>query len=120
MGNAVSQVQRALAIEGSLGAALVDAESGMMLASAGDPALDLELAAAAATELLRAQLRSIAALRADDAVEDIMVALGKQYHLLRPLRSNRAVFFFLALERARANLALARRLLAELEAATQL
>ena len=121
MGNAVTQVKRALELEGTLGAPLADAEGGLRPAPAGgDADLDLEPAAAGTTELLRAQVRTIAALRADDTVDDILVSLGKTYHLLRPLRQNRGVFFYLVLDRARANLALARRLLAELEAATQL
>jgi len=41
MGNAVNQVKQALEIEGALAAALVDGDSGMMLASAGDHAARL-------------------------------------------------------------------------------
>ena len=121
MGNAVSQVKQALEIEGAVAAALVDGDSGMMLASAGGNAtFDLEIAAAGHTELLRAELKTMRALGIHDTVQDILVSLGQQYHVLRPLRSAPNIFFYLALDRERANLAMARHLLAILEAGTTL
>lgn len=121
MGNAAQQVKQALEIEGALAAALVDGDSGMMLASAGGNAtFDLEIAAAGHTELLRAEQRTMRALGVRDTVQDILVALGQQYHLLRPLQSAPGIFFYLALDRERANLAMARHLLAVLEADTTL
>jgi hypothetical protein len=117
MGNAASQVKRAAEIEGALAAALVDAESGMILASAGQsPGIDLELAAAGNTEVLRAKQRTIKSLNLADDVEDVLITLTTQYHLLRPLQKSPSVFYYLVLDRARANLALSRRMLAELEA----
>jgi hypothetical protein len=116
MGNAASQVKRASEFEGALAAALVDAESGMILAAAGQsPGIDLELAAAGVTEVLRAKQRTIAALHLADDVEDMLITLTTQYHLLRPLQKAPSVFFYLILDRGRANLALARRMLAEIE-----
>ena len=120
MGNAVNQVKQALEIEGALAAALVDGDSGMMLASAGDHSFDLEIAAAGHTELLRAELKTMRALGINDTVQDILVSLGQQYHILRPLRVAPSIFFYLALDRTRANLAMARHLLSVLEASTTL
>lgn len=121
MGNAASQVKRASEFEGALAAALVDAESGMILAAAGQsPGLDLELAAAGNTEVLRAKQRTIRSLHLADEVEDVLITLTTQYHLLRPLQKSPSVFYYLVLDRGRANLALARRMLAELEQSASL
>ncbi|MBL9104739.1 MAG: hypothetical protein JNL82_27595 [Myxococcales bacterium] len=117
MGNAASHVKRAAEFEGALAAALVDSESGMILASAGQsPGVDLELAAAGNTEVLRAKQRTIKSLGLVDDVEDVLITLTTQYHLIRPLQRSPSVFYYLVLDRSRANLALARRMLAEIEA----
>ena len=50
----------------------------------------------------------------------ILITLGKQYHLIRPLRSKPQVFFYLALDRGRANLGMARLTLADVEKELQL
>ncbi len=120
MGNALIQVRQALEIEGALAAALVDGDSGLLLASAGDNTFDLEIAAAGHADLLRAELKTMHALGIQDTVQDILVSLGQQYHILRPLRSVPTIFFYLALDRTRANLAMARHLLAVLETNTTL
>ena len=46
-----------------------------------------------------------------DKVEDILITLGSQYHLIRPIRSRSGagLFLYLALAKSRANLAMARR-----------
>jgi hypothetical protein len=87
-------------IDGFVGAALVDSESGMLLGQEGGNGINLEVAAAS-------NLR--------DAIEDILITLGRQYHLIRPLRTRNAIFFYVALDRARANLAMARLTVADVE-----
>ncbi len=94
-------------IDGYIASALVDAESGMLLAGDGT-AIALELAAAGNTEVLRAKRKVANALKLNDSIEDILISLTKQYHVLRPLESNQKLFLYLVLERGKANLAMAR------------
>lgn len=93
--------------DGYLCSALVDSDSGMMLASDGT-ALDLEVAAAGNTEVIRAKRKVANALKLNDAIEDILISLSNQYHLLRPLESNPKIFTYLVLDRGKSNLAMAR------------
>ena len=95
------------AVDGYLASALVDCDSGMLLSSDGT-AINLELAAAGNTEVIRAKRRVASSLKLNDSIEDILITLGKQYHLLRPLESDEKLFLYVVLDRAKSNLALAR------------
>lgn len=109
---------RLRSVEGFIGACLVDGEGGTMLeAAGGDGRLDLAVAAAANSEVVRTKREAMRALALDDEIEDLLFTLGRQYHLIRPLRSRAGFFLYLAIERGRANLAAARMALAEVEKA---
>ena len=99
-----------LAIEGASGAAIVDIDSGMALATGGTPGFDLNVAAAGNSNVVRAKLRTIQDLELKDEVEDILITLQNQYHLINVLKGqgNAGLFIYLVLNRVTANLALAR------------
>ena len=107
---------RLMEIDGCIGACIVDSNSGMMLAAAGGgTAVNLEVAAAGNTEVVRAKRKTMKTLGLNDSIEDILISLGKHYHLIRPLSSNDALFIYVVLDRSRSNLAMARHILTQLE-----
>jgi hypothetical protein len=116
MATVTDSLKELLRADGAMCAALVDANSGMMLGSAGS-GLDLELAAAGNTEVVRAKLRTMKNLGLNDGIEDILISLSKQYHIIRPVQSKPGIFLYLVLDRAKANLAMARRACQETEGA---
>ncbi|MEU4831957.1 hypothetical protein [Streptosporangium sp. NPDC023615] len=117
--NIETALKETMGIDGAIGAALVDYESGMCLGTVGgDRGLNLEVAAAGNTEVVRAKVRTLAALNIDDTVEDILITLARQYHIIRLLSdSGGHIFLYLVLDRDRANLALARHHLRRIEGA---
>ncbi|MFD0279636.1 hypothetical protein ACFVHB_37890 [Kitasatospora sp. NPDC127111] len=124
MANLETSLKEAMAIEGAIGIALVDYGSGMALGSLGDGGeLDLNVAAAGNTDVVRAKMRAMELLNLhDNEIEDILVSLTSQYHLLRPLTmpNGRGLFLFLALNRTRSNLAMARHQLKRIELALEI
>ena len=116
MANVKDGLAKVMEIDGCLGCCIVDSNSGMMLGAAGGgTALNLEVAAAGNTEVVRAKRKTMKALDLKDSIEDILITLNKQYHLIRLSRSNDALFIYFVLDKGRANLALARHGLAETE-----
>ena len=103
-----------LTLDGALCAAVVGSSSGMMLGSAGS-GVDLEVAAAGNTEVMRAKLKTMRSLGLNDVIEDILITLGKQYHLIRPLSRKEGVFIYFVLDKAKSNLAIARRKMQDIE-----
>lgn len=99
-------------ITGAFAAALIDYGNGITLgARGGDADFDLDVAARGNAEVVRAELDVMAKLGIEDSIEDILITLGTRYHVIRPIssRGDEKLFFYLALDRARANLAMARR-----------
>lgn len=107
-------IDNMLSLDGALAAAIVDSSSGMILGSGGS-GVDLEVAAAGNTEVVRAKLKTMKSLGLNDVIEDLLITLGKQYHIIRPMARKEGVFLYFVLDRAKANLALARRKVQEVE-----
>ncbi|GAA0708335.1 hypothetical protein Drose_31050 [Dactylosporangium roseum] len=118
MADMETALKELMTIDGAVGVALVDYNSGMALGVlGGSKDLDLTVAAAGNTDVVRAKMRTIEMLNLKDGIEDILITLHNQYHLIRPLtgRSGKGLFLYLALLRSRANLALARHHLSRIE-----
>ncbi|CAL9611291.1 hypothetical protein [Streptomyces albus] len=119
MSNTEASLKEAMSsIDGTIGVALVDYTSGMALGTlGGGKDFDLEVAAAGNTDVVRAKLRTMEHLGLDDRIEDILITLGSQYHLIRLLRgkSGNGLFLYIALDAGKANLAMARHQLRRIE-----
>src|SRR5882757_5825781 len=112
MSNVTESLGTLMELAGARSAALVDSNTGMVLGHAGS-ADDLEITAAANTEVVRAQLKSIGILGSADTIDDILITLSTQYDIVRPLASNPSIFLYLAVDKDKSNLALARHTVAE-------
>ncbi|MDF3299196.1 hypothetical protein [Streptomyces tropicalis] len=107
----VSLKEMMTSTEGALGAAVVDYTSGMALGTlGGGKDLDLTIAAAGNTDVVRAKVRTMEQLGLKSEIEDILITLGGQYHLIRLVtgRNGNGLFLYLVLDKTRSNLAMAR------------
>ncbi|MFJ2608498.1 MULTISPECIES: hypothetical protein [unclassified Streptomyces] len=114
----VSMKELMTAVEGALGVAVVDYSSGMALGTlGGDKDLDLTVAAAGNTDVIRAKVRTMAQLGLTSGIEDIVITLDTQYHLIRVVtgQGGNGLFLYLVVDKSRSNLAMARHQLRRVE-----
>jgi len=104
-----SALDELMDIDGAVGAAVVDYENGMTLGTIGGRNLDMELAGAGTTEVVRSERNIIHDLDLQQRVEDILISLERQYHLVRMCEHHENVFMYLVIDRDDGNLGLARR-----------
>lgn len=95
--------------------AFVDMNSGMKLASVGmlkdsDALIDCSI------RVMRAELKTIKLLEVNDDVLDILITTDDEYQLMYPCRGMKDIFIYLVADRERANLALLKRNIADVEA----
>ena len=115
MANAKETLPKLMEIDGCLGCCIVDSNSGMMLGASGGGPISLEVAAAGNTEVVRSKRKTMKTLNLNDQIEDMLITLGRQYHLIRPLSTNDALFIYIVLDKQKANLAMARHQLTQIE-----
>ncbi|WP_405952559.1 hypothetical protein OG588_46420 [Streptomyces prunicolor] len=119
----VSLKEMTAGIEGALGAAVVDYTSGMALGTlGGSKSLDLTVAAAGNTDVIRSKVRTMEQLGLKGQIEDILITLDSQYHLIRLVtgRNGNGLFLYLVLDKGRSNLAMARHQLKRVEEAIEI
>ena len=96
-------------IDGAIGATIVDYESGMTLGTDGGRNLDMELAGAGTTEVVRSKKNIIHDLGLDERIQDVLISLNSQYHLVRMCERHEDIFIYVVIDRDQGNLGLARR-----------
>jgi predicted regulator of Ras-like GTPase activity (Roadblock/LC7/MglB family) len=100
-------LQKMLSFDGAMCAALVDSDSGMVIGQAGS-GIEMEQAAAGASMILRARRATVKALALPDHIDDLLVTLTTQLHIIRPLTKKPTIFIYLVVDRSKASLAMAR------------
>lgn len=108
-----SSLTELMNIDGAKGCSIVDYESGMTLAKDGS-GVDLDLAGAGNSEVIRAKFKTMESLGIEGEIEDILITLQNQLHIIRPTSAHTGLFIYLVLDK-KANLALARRKVIEVE-----
>lgn len=94
-------------VPGFIAASLVDLDSGMTLAvKSARPDFDLAAASAFNSEIVKQKHKTIRALGLSSSLEDILLTLSDQLHLIRMIGNSS--FIYLAADRATTNLAIMR------------
>ena len=107
MANINDTLAELLTLDGAMCAAVVDANSGMLLGKAGT-GLNLEIAAAGNTEVVHAKVKTMRALGLAGSIEDVLITLDNQYHIITLIKAKEGLFVYTVLDKAKANLAMAR------------
>lgn len=95
-------------MNGFIAASVVDLESGMTLAARSQRSdFDLGVASAYNSELVKQKLKIVKALGLKTTLEDMLLTLGDQLHLIK-LFPGGNTFLYLAADRASTNLAIVR------------
>jgi hypothetical protein len=95
-------------VTGVIATAVVDLESGMTLAAKSNrPEFDLAVASAYNSELVKQKMKIMRALNLKSTLEDMLLTLSDQFHLIRFLPGGTS-FLYLAADRSGTNLAILR------------
>ena len=109
-----------LALDGLLGCAVVDSNTGLVLArethEAGDgPPIDMALAAAACAQLLRAHRQAARSMGLAELVDEVITSAGGRQQIMRTVSRHPEFFIVALLDKQHTNLALARFQLIDVE-----
>jgi hypothetical protein len=111
-------VHAVVELQGAVAGALVDLESGNCLARAGSEEMfSLSLIGAVNAQMLRAEKRLVQEQFPQEDIEDLMITLGKHYHLIRLVQDSDTfpcLFLYVVMARDATNLVMARRKMAEI------
>jgi hypothetical protein len=101
---------------GFMAASLVDIDSGMTLGLKSlRPDFDLAAASAYNSEMVKQKLKIMKALNLRTTLEDMLLTLGDQIHVIKLVGTNS--FVYLAVDRSQSNLAIVRNVLGKHSAA---
>ena len=124
MANIKESLETALSIDGIIGAALGDWNTGFSLGQATSNSSfsesKLETAIALNSEVIKSKNKAREGLSISAKIEDILITLENQYHLIRLSETTPGLFFYLVMDRAKANLGLARIKLQSIEQGLQI
>ena len=99
-------------MSGFIAASLVDMESGLTLGAKSLRAdFDLSVASAYNSELVKQKLKIIRALNLKSTLEDMLLTLSDQIHMIKMIAPN--VFLYIAADRESTNLAILRSVVAK-------
>ncbi|MGM8870435.1 roadblock/LC7 domain-containing protein [Psychrobacter sp. 2Y5] len=115
MSNIDQSLKELMEVDGAMGTCIVDYMSGMVLGMAGG-GVDLELAAAGNSQVVKAKMATMKSLDIQGEIDDILITLSSQIHIIRPAAQHEGLFLYLVLDKAKSNLALARRKVQGIEA----
>ncbi len=105
-----------LTLKGALATSLFDWESGMVLGMDTKSDFNIELASAGNSEVIKAKMETMKSLGLSADLEDILITLSNQIHIIHILKSNPELVLYVALDKSQSNLALARNKLRQIAA----
>lgn len=106
-------------LDGAMGTCIVDYMSGMVLGMDGG-GVDLELAAAGNSQVVKAKMATMKSLGINGEIDDMLITLASQIHIIRPAAQHEGLFLYLVLDKNKSNLALARRKIQSIESKLEL
>ncbi|AXB55662.1 hypothetical protein [Flavobacterium fluviale] len=98
-------------VNGFIAVAVTEIESGLSFGNLTiDPSFDPELAAAYNLEVVKAKLNAVKALNLNQDIEDILITLSNQIHII-DISPNKKFMIYLAADASKANLGMTRAIL---------
>lgn len=98
-------------VNGFIAVAVTEIESGLSFGNLTiDPSFDPELAAAYNLEVVKAKLNAVKALNLNQDIEDILITLTNQIHII-DISPNKKFMIYLAADASKANLGMTRAVL---------
>ncbi|WP_264553144.1 hypothetical protein [Flavobacterium sp. N2038] len=98
-------------VNGFIAVAVTEIESGLSFGNLTvDPSFDPELAAAYNLEVVKAKLNAVKALNLNQNIEDILITLSNQIHVI-DISPNKKFMIYLAADSSKANLGMTRAIL---------